>query len=142
MKTRLVWLCCGSLILVLATNTSATARSRAASLIIAKLEKVEDLPSAPGNQIEVDGKFRLIFQPKRALIGPLPKAPIAEDWALAKPVPGYDYYLLVERSAGSSRVVWSGFVGKGICIDRRTIEGYDMAKPLQQLQKSNPCRSN
>jgi hypothetical protein len=127
--------------LLLATSASAraTAASPGAAFVLARLVSVEDV-TPPTHAITVDGTYRLTFRPEKVLVGRDAEEQVTETVTSARPVPGVDYYLLVDKVNGQLRVSWSSVSANGICMDVGTADRYGLWSSIRDLERQYPCK--
>lgn len=125
-------------------NRAEAQSSSAASLIEARLTGVQDVTGQPGapcicddhGNVMFDGSYRLTFSPLRTLAGGEFFSPVTVDQASARPITGYRYLILLERSGDETVVIWRGLRKFGLCAEDEDIAKYGLAK----MAKRFPCR--
>jgi len=110
------------------------------AFVTARLEKVEDVTRASQNQVYVDGAYRLTFTLSKTLIGTLSERSITLTVQKARPIPGYNYYLLLTKADGEAHAIWSGIAANGVCIGEETSEKYGIATAIKGLKQQHPCK--
>jgi hypothetical protein len=138
--------------LTVALSLFSTVRASAAEVefLRAKLVAVRLAPDSPGVSMTIDGPnpsvvplhsaHQLIFRSTTVLVGPNLGSEFSIIRASATPVPGNEYYLLVERDGGSAEVVWSSNVHYGICLLDDVSKKYGIYESINRLKDKFPCQ--
>lgn len=123
-------------------NRAEAQSSSAASLIEARLTGVQDVTRQPGvpcicddqGNVMFDGSYRLTFSPIRTLAGAEFFSPVTVDQASARPIAGYRYLILLERSGDKTVVLWRGLRKFGLCAEDEYIAKYGLAKMAKRFR--------
>ena len=114
------------------------------SLVEARLSKVEDISGEPGapcicdeeGHTLLDGAYRLTFAPLRTLAGMPVHASLSMKQASAKPIPGLEYFLIINHRSSGDAIEWKDLARDGLCLDPRDADRYGLTQELRNY----PCR--
>jgi hypothetical protein len=115
-----------------------------ASVIEARLTKVEDITGQPGapcicddnGHVLIDGSFRLFFSPVRHITGPRVRTLPPYDQASAQPIEGRKYLLVVAHQPSGDEIVYRGSPVEGLCMTAEEIRAYSLDEVARRL----PCK--
>lgn len=117
------------------------------SLVKATLTHVEDVSEMPNAlricvdadcQIIIDGSFRITYTVNRLLAGPKTTSTVSWMQASARPRKGRRYYLVIEPSETGPKIVWTGSLRNGVCIDLAEAERLGLRAEIGRF----PCRAD
>jgi hypothetical protein len=89
-------------------------------------------------QIIIDGSFRITFTVNRLLAGPEIKSTVSWMQASARPRTGGRYYLVIESADVGPKIVWTGALRNGVCIDVADAERLGLRDAIDRF----PCRAD
>jgi len=119
--------------------------SSPASLVMARLVKVEDITGTPGapcfcdenGVVMLDGSFRLTFRVVGTITGPAAHGHFSVDQASAMPRRGGSYFLVIVGTRGKRAIAWRGNTQYGLCLEPDEVARYSLEKAVKRY----PCRS-